>query len=28
MIDLNSFIFDNITLQYKRNLKIENVLND
>jgi hypothetical protein len=28
MIDLNSFIFDDVTLQYKRNLKIENVLND
>jgi hypothetical protein len=28
MIDLNSFIFDDVTLQYKRNLKIENILHE
>jgi hypothetical protein len=28
MIDLNSFIFDDVTSQYKRNLKIENILNE
>lgn len=28
MIFKNTSIFDNVTLQYKRNLKIENVLNE
>ena len=28
MIFINKDLFDNITLQYKRNLKIENILNE